>query len=68
MLTPYDWIEFSKDYETNRALKKRMAREEFEEKIKKGEESDDDEPDARELRQERRMQTMQHCEFLKVSS
>eukprot|EP00392_Amoebophrya_sp_AT5.2_P015632 g15847.t1 len=49
ILTPYDWIEFAQEYETARALRTRMEREERTRRLQTGEESDDELPPEDEI-------------------
>lgn len=46
VLTPYDWVEFAQEYETQRALKLRDEREQRQRRLERGEESDEEGPDA----------------------
>ena len=49
VLTPYDWIEFAKDYDTQKGMQAKHEREERERRIATGEESDDEPEDERPL-------------------
>ncbi|CAD7946118.1 unnamed protein product [Amoebophrya sp. A25] len=65
VLTPYDWIEFAQEYETQRGLRVRLERQERERRIKTGEESDDETVPEDELVYKKKMDTLAHAEHLK---
>ncbi|CAD7953444.1 unnamed protein product [Amoebophrya sp. A120] len=65
VLTPYDWIEFAQEYETARALRTRMEREDRQRKIVSGEDSDDEPIPEDELEVKKKMERLAHAEHLK---